>query len=193
MIMRLISALVCWCFTFNVLASTGVAEEFESTLNEYHYSMTVTWDQNDAQYAEKATAAFYENVSFLMERGLTQNEILDIVSKKMTNSNEMQALKTKLEAMAKSAHSTNELAKIISENSKNFYSSGASWNGSTAVMVGVGVVVVALIGYSIWFDATHTCVAYSYGTRCGWTSSYYGGPQFYNCWPTTYCSQYVKN
>jgi hypothetical protein len=190
--MRIISLVLCLCLSLNLFAASPVAE-FENALDNYEYSMTTEWDQVDPVFSEETTKAFFEAMNELTEKGLTQEDMMNVLSKKALGKREIEAIKLKLQTSASEAGSPQELAKVIAAHSRNLYRSGASWDGSVIIMGGVGVVVVALIGYSIWYSATHTCVAYAQGQQCGWTSYYYGGPQYYQCWPTTYCTQYVKN
>ena len=191
--MRLISALLCLCLTFNVMAASGTVQELERALDDYQYALTIEWDQKDATFMTEKTEAFYKTLSALMEKGLTQNEIMDLVAKKTSNPKELEALTLKMKMLAANSSSSTELAQVMTENSKNFYSNGASWEGYYYATAGVFVVVAALVGYSIWFESQRTCVATAQGTQCGWVAQYYNGPQFYQCWETTYCTEYVQN
>lgn len=191
--MRLISALLCFCLTFNVMAASGTVGELEKALDEYQYSLTVEWDQKDASFMTAKTEAFYETLSVLMENGLTEKEIMDLVSKKSKNPKEVEALTLKLKLLTDKATTSEELAQVITENSKSFYSTGASWEGYYIVGAVGALAFVAIIGYSIWWSSSRTCVATAQGQQCGWVSQYQGGPQFYQCWETTYCTEYVKN
>jgi hypothetical protein len=194
--MRLISALLCFCLTFNVMAASGTVQELERALDEYQYSLTVEWDQKDAAFMTEKTEAFYQTLSVLMEKGLTENEVMDLVSKKSKNPKEVEALSLKLKLLTDKVTTSEELAQVITENSKNFYSTGASWEGYYVVGAVGALALVAIIGYSIWFSANRTCVATAQGTQCGWVSPYYGAPQtsqYYSCWETTYCTEYVEN
>jgi phosphoribosyl-ATP pyrophosphohydrolase len=191
--MRIISLFLGLCLTINVMASTGTAKELERILDEYQYSMTVEWDQKDQAYMTEATESFYNTLATLMEKGLTQEEVINLVSKKASGTKGVEALKLKLESVSKTASSPAELVRAIADNSKGIYATGASWEGYIYVSIGLGVVIAAAIGYSIWWNAHHTCVATAQGQQCGWVSHYQGGPQYYQCWQTTYCTEYVKH
>ena len=191
--MRLISAILCLCLTFNVMAASGTVQELERALDEYQYSLTVEWDQKDSAFMTEKTEAFYQTLSHLMDNGLTQKEVMDLVAKKSKNPKELEALTLKIKMLSEKAPSSQVLAQVITENSKGFYATGASWDGYVITSIGVGVVIAALIGYSIFWSNSHTCVATAQGTQCGWVAQYYNGPQFYQCWETTYCTEYVKN
>ena len=191
--MRFISALLCFCLSFNVLAASGSVQELEKAVDDYQYSLTIEWDQKDSKFMTEKTENFYKTLSSLMENGLTQKEIMDLVSRKTTNPKEIEAMAMRLKMLADGATSSSELAKLMAENSKNFYSTGASWEGYYYTTGGIILVVAALVGYSIWFESQRTCVATAQATQCGWVSRYINGPQYYQCWETTYCTEYVKN
>lgn len=195
--MRLISALLCLCLTFNVMAASGTVGELEKALDEYQYALTVEWDQKDQAFMTAKTEAFFATMSELMNQGLSKEDILAVVAKKSKNVKEIEALKLRIELLAGKANSASELAQIMTANSKDLYATGASWEGG-AVLITVGIVAIlgAAVAYSIWFDKNHTCVAYAQGQQCGWVSPYQGAPvsqQYYQCWQTTYCSQYEEN
>lgn len=194
--MRILSALLCLCFTLNVMAASGTTAELERALDEYHYALTVEWDQKDKAFQTEKTEAFYTTLSTLMAKGLTSDEVMALVEKKVKNKEQVAALKLKMGLLAKNANSSDELARSLTDASKGMYSTGASWEGAVIISVGIGVVIAAAIAYSIWFDANHTCVATAQGQQCGWVSPYYNAPQsaqYYTCWETTYCTQYEEN
>lgn len=195
--MRIISALLCFCLTFNVMAASGTTQELERALDDYQFAMTVEWDQKDKAFQTEKTEAFYATLSDLMQKGLTTDDVMALVSKKSKNPKEVEALKLKMDMIAKNANSSTELAQAMTAHSKDLYSTGASWEG-TAILISVGIVAIfaAAIAYSVWFDNNHTCVATAQGQECGWVSPYYGAPQnqqYYQCWATTYCTQWEEN
>lgn len=200
--MRFISALLCLCLTFNVMAASGTVQEFERALDEYQYSLTVEWDQKDQKFMTVRTEAFYEALSDLMNQGLTSQDILKVVSTKSKNAKEVEALKARMEILAKNATSSSELAQAITASSKGLYSTGASWEG-TSILISVGIVAVigAVVAYSIWFNNNKVCVEHAVGQECGWVSPYNymnnpTAPQFphypqrYECWAASYCTRY---
>jgi hypothetical protein len=190
--MPIVALLLSICLTTQVLASP-VKESLDELIDQYEYQMTVEWDQEDSQFLQKTTQDFYEELSKLSQNGLNEKDILDVLSSKSLGADRIEALKHALKPLTSKANKSEELAKIISEYSKDVYQNGASWNGSIIVMAGVGIVAVSLLGYSIWFNSTHSCVSYAQGERCGWYPTYYGGQSYYQCWVETYCVQYVKN
>lgn len=191
--MRIVSLLVAFCFSLNVMASTGTVAELERALDDYHYSLSVEWDQKDQAVYEAKTAEFFAKLEkMIKEQGLSQEQIMTLVEKKVNNKNTVEALKLKMSLLPKNA-SASELAKMIKESTSDMYSQGASWNGEVLISVGIGLLVAAAIGYAIWWDANHECVAYETQYVCntynnchysgGYYDPYYGGGYYGG----TYC------
>lgn len=186
--MRLVSLLVAFCFSFNVLASTGTIQELERHMDDYQYALSVEWDQQDQAFYEAKTEAFFQKMSKLInEKGLSQAEVLKMVETKTKNKAALEALKLKISLLAKNA-SAEELANIVKESSKDLYSQGASWNGEVVFSVALGIVLIGALVYSIWWSATHECVAYENQWVCNtYDNCYYsggsvGGGYYYDNW-----------
>lgn len=210
--MRIVSLLVAFCFSLNVMASTGTVQELERAMDDYHYSLSVEWDQKDQKFYDAQTKAFFAKLEKLIkEDGMSQSEIMNLVEKKANNKAVVDALKLKLTLLSKGA-SAEEMAAIVRESAKDMYSQGASWNGSVVVPVVIGLLVAAVIGYSIWWDATHECVAWESQYVCntyndcyyggGYYDPYYGGgyyggsycygPSYTTCGYADVCVEYAK-
>lgn len=188
--MKLLSVLLSLCLTFNVLAASGTVGELERQLDEYQYVMTVEWDQKDQAFQEKETKAFFEKISQSIQAGgVSKESILALASSKIKNEKALAALKLKLSLLS-DVSSPAELAKVLKENSKEFYGQGASWNGDIVTpMIIVGV--VALVAYAVWFSATHTCVQWEERWECETTDTEYSSTT--SCGWEDYCTQYVKD
>lgn len=201
--MKLVSYIVLFCLTFNVFASSGTIQELERQLDDYQYSMSVEWDQKDKAFYDKQTNAFFSNLSNLIKNeGLTENEIMSLLEKKVSNREVLDSLKLKVSLLSK-VNSPAELASVLRDNAESFYVKGASWNGDVALTVGLGIVLAAVIGYAVWFSATHRCVQYEtrYGCQsynyggAGYNSNYYGyysTSAYTQCGYFDYCVQYEK-
>jgi hypothetical protein len=215
--MRFVSLLVAFCFSLNVMASTGTVQELERSMDDFHYALSVEWDQKDQAFYEAQTKIFFEKMNdLIVNGGLTQDEILKLVESKSKNKAAIEALKLKLSLLPKNL-STTELADIVKQNAKDFYAEGASWNGYVVYSVVLGVVIIGAIAYSIWWSATHECVAYenqyvctqqsncyytggstaggySYDMYGNWVSPGYTcyGPSYTTCGYQDVCTQYAK-
>lgn len=203
--MRFMSLLVALCFSMNVFASTGTIQELERQIDDYNYALSVDWDQKDAKVYEAKTNEFFAKLQKLIkEEGLTQTELMTVVENKMGNKEALAALKLKLSVLS-SATTAEQLSQIIKDSSKDLYSRGASWNGDATGPVILGLLVAAVVGYAIWFSATHECVrseprytCNSYNNCYGgyYGNGYYGGGycnySTVTCGYTDYCLEYAK-
>lgn len=174
--MRFVSLLVAFCFSLNVMASTGTIQELERNMDDYQYALSVEWDQQDQAFYDAKTNEFFAKMGKLISsEGLTQEEILNLVETKSKNKEAIAALKLKVSLLAKNA-TAEELANIVKESSKDLYAKGAAWNGEVVFSVALGLVLVGALVYSIWWSATHECVAYENQYVCTQQSNcYYTG------------------
>lgn len=187
--MKFISFILLLCFSMNVLASTGTVQELERQIDEYQYAMTVEWDQKDPAFQKAQTEAFVEKLNLLVKKqGLEKEELEKLVDKKIVNKQALAALKLKLSVLS-SASSSKELASLLSEHSKDLYIQGASWNGDATTVLSV-VAVVVIVGYLVWFSATHKCIAYEERWECN--TSHTGSSSHSSCGWETYCSAWAK-
>lgn len=192
---KILAFVLAFSFTASAFASSA-ATALEKRLDEYQYALSVDWDQKDQRFYDAQTNAFFADLQRLVtEKGLKQEEIMALAEKKIADKNALEAIKLKL-ALVGNDKNPSELASVVRDISKDLYTKGASWNGEVLIPVAIGVVVVAVVGYAVWFSATHECVAYdqrwdcdSY-THCNSSGSY--------CWTDTncgwedYCTEYVK-
>lgn len=189
--MKLISLLLSFCLTFNVMAASGAISELERQLDDYHYALTVEWDQKDQQFYEEKTADFFKNVKKLIEKdGLTQKQVLTFLEKKSNNKLAINAISLRMSFLNKSS-SVTDLSELIKETANELYSKGASWNGEVALITGLGLVAIAAIGYAVWYSATHECARYQQEYVCNTYSNcgFYSG-SFGASTSRMYCENY---
>ena len=185
--MKIISLIVLFCLSLNVMAATGSVQALEKALDDYQYALTVEWDQKDAKVYEAQTNAFFTKLAELKAQGLTTTEINSLLEKKMSNKQALEALKLKLSVLS-DVKSSEALAAVLKDSTKDLYSHGASWNGDMALIWGVGALFAALIVYEIWFQANHECAQYEQQWVCNTYSdcndSYYNDDYY----SSSYCS-----
>jgi hypothetical protein len=185
--MRILSLLLSFCITFNVLAASGTVAELEKHIDEYQYVLTVEWDQKDQAFYQAQTDAFLEKLSELIKtKGLTKEQILEISEKRVKDKAAFEALKLKMSLLDKNT-SADQLAKVLSESSKDFYSRGASWSGDAAFIIPLALAGI-IIGYAIWFHITHECVAYEERYSC--STDQYCASYSYDWQGYSYCDYY---
>lgn len=190
--MKLIAVLLSFCLTMNVFASS--VSELERSMDEYQFALTVEWDQKDQKFYQEQTEAFMKKMEVLVkEKGLTKEELLKIAEKKTEDKAQIEAIKAKIALMGANASSA-EMASLIKQISQDMYKKGASWNGAITESVLIGLVVVAIVGYAVWFSANYECVAWAEEYRCD-TETYYdewGSTSHTTCGWETVCTQYEK-
>lgn len=159
--MKLVSLFVALCFTMNVFASTGGAKAFEAALDEYHYAVSVEWDQKDVKFHEAKTKELFDKMQALITEGaINQKEINEVIEKKINNKATVDLLKLKM-SLAGDFQSPEDLANFMRESSKELYSQGASWNGYVVIPVAVVLTAVVALGFAMWYSATHGCQEYA--------------------------------
>jgi hypothetical protein len=162
-VMRIISFVLCLCFSLNVLATPGTVSDLERLFDDYNYSVSVDWDQQDQTFLDNQTNAFFEKFADMMNSGLSDKEVMSLIEKKIPSNS---ALHDRMNVLVKNAKTSEELAKVLKENAKEFYSRGASWNGEVVSNIAFGIGAAAFLGFIIWWNATHECVEYDNGLSC---------------------------
>ena len=183
--MKVTSMVLAFCISWNVMAASGTVQELERHLDEYQYAITVEWDQKDGAVYEKETQKFLDSIAALQ---LSEQEIISLAEKKFQNQAAINNLKTKLSLMGTKSSSA-EVATALREASSELYGQGASWNGD-AELVLMYAGIAALVGYVIWFYATHECVAWTEKWECSTTQS--GNTTNTSCGWVDVCTQYEK-
>lgn len=159
--MKMIAIVLSLCFTFNVFA--GTVSELEKAFDAYNYAVTVEWDQKDPAFHEAQTKLLLEKITSLRNSGLSREEILATVEKKVANKEVFEALKLKLSLLK--AGSAEELALAVREASDDMYSQGASWNGNVAVWI-FPAVILAVVIYVVATAKDYECVRWEVGEYC---------------------------
>ena len=145
----------------NVFANTGSMKTFEALLDDYHYTMTVEWDQNDLKFQEEKSKEFINKMQVLIAtESLSQQDIINVVEKKINNKEVIDALKLRA-TLAGGLASTDELAKFMLESSNDFYAQGASWNGRMIIPFIIVVSSLIAISFAMWYSFTHGCKTYA--------------------------------
>jgi hypothetical protein len=207
---RIVSLLIAFCFSLNVMASTGTVQELEKALDDYHYSLSVEWDQKDQKFYDAKTSEFFSQLEkMIKEDGLSRDQMMTVVDKKVNSKAVIESLKLKMNLLSKNS-SSEDLAKLIKESSQDMYARGASWNGDLVFPVVIGLVLAAVVGYAAYWDAHHVCVQTSSQyicntfNNCGFGNGYYdsssGGIYYGGCNGTAYttcgyqdvCTEYAE-
>ena len=157
---KLALVILCFMMTLNSFAaSMGKADLFQ-VFDEYQYSVTVDWDQKDEKKLESLTNDFYDNLGkVIAESGMNQNEVERLLSSRIKDTKALEAAKLKLSLLGPNP-SKNDLIRFLKDEGKQMYSQGSSWNGQSALGIGLPVLIVAFLIYAALFGKTSKCVRY---------------------------------
>lgn len=113
------------------LALASVAPTLKEVMDDFNYSVTVEWDQQDQKFLEEKTQKLNHDIQVLIENGLTKEEIVEVSGLDMN----VEAIDFKNPAEVANYVRTHQTA-----------AKGASWNGDVlaiGVVVGLAVLVLA--------------------------------------------------
>jgi hypothetical protein len=158
--MKLITWFLILCFTTQAFAGT-VREDLTSALNDYEYNMVVEWDQKDSAKAEAFNKEFSSALEKLFKQGLTQEELLSVVEKRVTSKERFEAIKMKASLLQNSASDARSIADLLQRELSDMGHRGASWNGEVQMYV-LAIVPLVLLGaliiYQHMWNQSHRCV-----------------------------------
>lgn len=142
--MKSVIFMLALAFSINGHASVGLSKEFKNLVNDYQYAVTVEWDQQDKDFFNLKSTEFSEALDNLFESGLSSQDIKEAFPQMTSN------LPLTL--------TRDSFSDWVKENKKNFFSQGASWDG-TAVLVygGIAALFIGFISYSVWYSNNYEC------------------------------------
>lgn len=107
--------------------------ELSGLVDEYHYAMTVEWDQRDQLFAQAAQQKFTAGLEQLVKAGLSEADMQQVTGVNFA------AMKYELQFVDR--HDSAALRELMLSHIQR--SQGASWNGE--VLLGAGVVAAFLL------------------------------------------------
>lgn len=162
----------------------------EQSLDEYHYAMTVEWDQKDQKFYDEKTQIFLSAIQTAIAEGATKEDIYKLAQTKMKSPEALAALKLKMNLLTAQATNSAELAEILKLSTADFYTQGASWNGDVGE-VAMWAGIALFVGFVVWFTVKYKCVAEERYRDCDWITES-DGDRDYVCKNKTRCLEYVE-
>lgn len=147
--MKIISMILCLCFTANVFASSNL----EAVFNDYQYAMTVEWDQKDQNFRAEETEKFYKNLDTLISQGLSVNELMNFAESKIQDKKVLESVRLEVSK----ATSQEEILSILNQNAGTLYSQGTNWTGREVLVGGIVAAGIAFFAYSVYFSIKYGC------------------------------------
>lgn len=142
--MKAISLILTLCLSLNVMASTGTVQDLERSFDLYTYALTVEWDQKDEAFLEKTNQEFSLKLEELVEAGLTKQNLITFIEKKMSNKRQIQVLKDVI-ASHPNILTASDLAQVLNENAESFYTRGANWNSQILQGAVIGILAIGAL------------------------------------------------
>ena len=156
--MKLVALFLSLCLSLNVVAASAPSQALETAFDNYHYAITVEWDQEDAAFKEIQTNIFFSNIEKLISQGLTFDEISNFMESKVSDTKVLSTIEAQMTSLAKDATSPSEIAALLNTHSADLYQQGTSWTASRAQIAGIVVAISALFVYGIFFNLKYGCV-----------------------------------
>ena len=169
--MRTIALVLSLCFTMNAFAGFASQSKLGTLMNEYEYAVTVEWDQKDQSVLQAQNLLLVESLKEMIAQGeLTSEDIRSFVQEKEFTV--QRDLLQKIELLGPGA-SSEELARLLTENSKSLYHRGASW-APTAGHFLVATLVISVVGILV-------AALSSANTTCTFKYQDANGDEFWSC------------
>lgn len=128
--MKKLSTLFLVLLMIPQLCFASQAKELKTIMDEYHYFITVEWDQEDNRAFEDQTKIYENKIDDLISKGLSIKD-LGQIPQELKNLN----------------HNDREII-MRSLKEEGLYSKGASWNGEVlAPAIMLGIVAIALFAF----------------------------------------------
>lgn len=168
----------------------------KTAFDELNFALTVEWDQKDKNFHDAQLKKFSQTVRDLQAQGLTNAQLVDFAKSQIKDQKLAKEIETTFTMIQVNKMSAQEANKYVLDTVKNFYSTGASWNGEVFVYLAVGVLVVALAiaiaaapstgggyggGSGCYYQDVYVCDDYCYYDYWGYYTCYS------DCYWTSYC------
>jgi hypothetical protein len=139
-------------FTSSVLASNS----FEEVLREYHYDISVSWDQQDPAVLKIYEQKLIEDIVSMLEAGKSSEELIQASLMAIPDLNLRGQVHTALKLYRLEKMTKEELANTVIQNSQMMKVTGAGWHPVAKVLVGiaVGYAALQLIMLAIYYSDT---------------------------------------
>lgn len=177
---------------FAVQANAATSSGLKAAFDELNYSLSVDWDQQDKEFYAEQMKKFSTSVREMQADGLTDAEVIKFVKSEVKDQKVAKDLETAFNMISLNKMSTEDASKYMVETMKRSYSAGASWNGDSALYIGLGLLIVAAAvavsvgGYAGGSRPGGSCVGGNYCSTTCYNDYYYG----YTCYDDCYYGCY---
>ena len=137
--MKKVVSLFFTCILAPQFALASITTDLKSVIDDYNYSMTIEWDQQDSSFAQEKEIQLQTEINQLIQAGLTKEEFLGLYP-------EAQELEEELKFIDMKNPIT--VAEFMQKHQK--YKKGAAWSGELTeglIAFAAILVLVAFISY----------------------------------------------
>lgn len=183
-LMAMLMSFVC----FSAFAVTPNQIALKQAFDEFHYALSVDWDQKDQAFFQAKSEDFNQSLTNLMKQGLTKEDLIGFAKSEIKDAKQADEIVARLNRLNVATMTEKDLSKTVLDMRSSLYSNGASWQGAgDGILIGLGV--VALLGFAVWFGLNYHCARYN---SCG-SIDCYSGYYVSSCSCNTTCDVYVPN
>jgi hypothetical protein len=191
MLKRLSTLFFAVVFATTATASTIGADAVRSAIQEFNYSVSVEWDQQDPAFYQAQVEKLKAELAQLKEQGVTSAQIAEAAVSGVKDAKLAQEMKEALVSIEASKLSLEEAQAMVLEAARNTNARGASWSSDVFVwigpVIGIALVIALLAGGSSSGNGETPSNPGNYG--CGYNWVHYWG---YDSWGNyRYMSDYV--
>jgi hypothetical protein len=159
---------------FSVQADVGSRHSITDLVNDLKYSLTVDWNQEDADFHQQKMIEFKSAVERLYEEGHDHKVLINELISSLPDQRLAQDIKQALAMMELTKMSQTESHNVLTDIVSKHRSSGAEWAGTVA-LVSLGLIVVIIgtvLGLAFYSDGQSKYCKHERqcngGNGCGW-------------------------
>lgn len=137
--------------TAQTKAAAGSNESLKEAFNDFNYSVSVEWDQQDQAAYHSEVNKFEAKILTLQNNGLTDRELLNFLIANIKDKNAAEDLKQFYEMISVQKLDSSEIQSMTQEILNRHYARGSSWVGG-GLVIGAGVILVlaGVIAFKLW-------------------------------------------
>jgi hypothetical protein len=134
---------LCLIMTTQVAFATS-NDGLKQAMDEFHFAMTVEWDQQDQTFAQTEKLKFQATIEKLISDGLTLDELKTAFNEK----SQLNADQIIAEIDERNITDPHEVQMYIQQKLQSNYARGASWSGEIYEVI-IATVLIVLVGGTI--------------------------------------------
>ena len=173
MLKRMCTLFLAFAFATTASAATIGQQSVREAINDFNYSVQVEWDQQDQAFYKAQVQKLEATIAQLRADGMSNAEIVKAAAANVQDAQLAKEINNAL-SMVNGNMSAEDAQKAVMQAVKANGNHGASWSGSTTLILGVVLVGLILAASLAGGGAAGSCY------DCG--GGYYYYDPFYDPW-----------